>query len=225
MTTTDLPRLGDGIYTLPEAAEILSHRTRPLTKRKLSYWIKSGLTPASHLDVDGLPILTFHDLISLELVGRLLDKEVSLHKIREIEAALRLEFPDLGRPFAYKIFYTDGDGLWAKRKAPDGEDHVVELIGRHAGRGLNHLVFGKAIETFAEEIEFGHDREALAWTVSPWVEIDPTVQFGKPLVAGTRVPVRTVVANLEAGTPAEVADWYGLTVEQVEGARDYVEVH
>ena len=47
----------------------------------------------------------------------------------------------------------------------------------------------------------------------------------KPTVRGTRVPVRTVLANLQVGKPGEVADWYGLTLDEVQGVRDYDAVH
>jgi len=52
--------------------------------------------------------------------------------------------------------------------------------------------------------------------------MDPDVRFGKPCVAGTRVDVATVVGGLAAGESVEeVADEYGLSVDQVRAALGY----
>ncbi len=225
-TTIERPAvLGQGVYSFPQAREILSHRARPITTRRLRHWMNSGLSPASHQSSTGDPILNFHDLVSLEMVGRFTESGMSVQRVREFERALRDEFPGVDRPFAYEIFYTDGADVWAQRFGEDGAVVMVELLGKKANAREKHVVWSDAIRTFASEIRFGAKHEAIAWELSPWVEIDPGVQFGAPTVRGTRVTVRTVIANLEAGTPAEVAEWYGLSVEQVEGARDYVAVH
>jgi len=39
------------------------------------------------------------------------------------------------------------------------------------------------------------------------------------------VPIDTVLANLDVGTPGEVADWYDLTLDEVRGVRDYAAVN
>lgn len=127
---------------------------------------------------------------------------------------------ELARPFAYKLFYTDGASIWARENEDNA--HAIELVGKYS----DHYVWCEAIETFAESIRFeGSPPHATSWELSPWVEIDPTIRFGKPIVRGTRVAIHTIAANLETGSPTEVADWYGLRVEQVEGVRDYLAVH
>jgi uncharacterized protein (DUF433 family) len=57
--------------------------------------------------------------------------------------------------------------------------------------------------------------------LSRWVEIDPAIQFGAPIIKGTRIPVSSIIADLGAGSVEDVANWRGLQVEQVEDARDY----
>lgn len=223
-TVADL-ELGEGIYSFAEASRILSHRGSETSKRQLRYWMKSGLTPPSHTDADDRPILSFLDLISLEVVGRFRRAGMSLQQVRKFEGILREEFSDLERPFAYKLFYSDGASVWAERIGEDGSV-VVELMGKRSDRQHKHLAWTDAIASFAHEIEFENDdQRAVAWDLTPWVRIDPQIQFGQPVVTGTRVPVRTVLANLDAGTPAQVADWYDLTVEQVTAVRDYDAVH
>lgn len=50
----------------------------------------------------------------------------------------------------------------------------------------------------------------------PHIAVDPGVQFGKPVIAGTRVPVEVVVGHIAAGgTVEEAMKEYRLTREQV----------
>lgn len=219
-TTDDGPSLGEGIYTFPQVAQILSRRERPLTTRQVRCWTQSGLVPPSY-EVEGHMLLTFHDLISLEVVARFLDAGWSLQGVRRIEQELHAEYRNLLRPFAYRVFFTDGLSLWAGRHSDD--PHLIELIGKKARRDSKPLAWAGAVATFADEIRFeGANQGASAWELSPWIEINPQIQFGAPVVRGTRVPISTVIANLEAGSPGEVADWYDLTLDEVRGVRDYV---
>lgn len=215
---SERPGLGEGTYTFSEAAQIISGSRHHVSARSLRYWMTTGLVPPSARDTfDDDPILSFADLISLEVIRRFRSEGASLQKIRSIDAALKEHFPEFGRPFAHQVFFTDGADVWVEVGGPE-DRLVIELKGRHR----HHYAWRDAVTTFATEIRFdGPDNSATSWTLSPWVQVDPAVQFGQPIVTGTRVTVDTVVANLRAGTPDEVADWYGLSVQQVEGVRDY----
>jgi uncharacterized protein (DUF433 family) len=58
--------------------------------------------------------------------------------------------------------------------------------------------------------------------IFPGVSMDPRVRFGKPCVAGTRVDVATVVADIAAAESFEaVQEAYQLTREQVIAALRY----
>src|SRR4051794_28266257 len=100
------PQLGEGIYTFPQAVSILSRPDRRLTTRQLRHWVTTDLAPASYA-IGQHPLLTFHDLISLEVVARFVEDGWSVQGVRRIEEELREEF-GRERPFAYKVFYTDG---------------------------------------------------------------------------------------------------------------------
>ncbi|HEX8524013.1 MAG TPA: DUF433 domain-containing protein [Tepidisphaeraceae bacterium] len=51
------------------------------------------------------------------------------------------------------------------------------------------------------------------------VEVDPTRCHGKPVIAGSRVMVRTVLGALAAGDSVErVAESFGITAEDVRAA-------
>ena len=56
----------------------------------------------------------------------------------------------------------------------------------------------------------------------PHIAVDPTVQFGKPIIAGTRIPVEIIVGHLAAGTSIpDMMQEYRLTQEQVFAALKY----
>ncbi len=62
----------------------------------------------------------------------------------------------------------------------------------------------------------------MAVEIAPRIIVDPNIRFGKPVIRGTRVPVEMVVAKLAGGmTPEEVAEEYGLTLEDVRAALSY----
>jgi uncharacterized protein (DUF433 family) len=52
--------------------------------------------------------------------------------------------------------------------------------------------------------------------IAPGITVDERVRFGKPVVAGTRVPVALVIGQLAGGaSPDDVAAAYGLTRQGV----------
>lgn len=218
-TTAAPPEAFDaGVYSFAAAARLIDDATA----RQLRYWVRSGLTQPTHPRDPARPgqsdVLSFHDVISLEIVRRMRRLGVSLQKIRTLEAQLRAHRPTANRPFAYELFWTDGVNVWFELEP--GDSRLVQATGRDR----RNLAWQPAIVTFAEEVEY-EDGAAALWKPAEHVHIDPRRQFGAPVVAGTRIPVHTVVENLEVATPPEVADWYGLSVEQVEAARAYGAAH
>lgn len=58
--------------------------------------------------------------------------------------------------------------------------------------------------------------------IFPGITVDPQVVHGRPVVAGTRVPVEVVVGELAGGsTFEEVMQDYHLTNEQIRAALGY----
>lgn len=217
MATQSL-ELGSGIYTFPEAARILRSMGNDVSTRQLRYWITKGLADPIPVADEDFAVLSFDDLVSLEIVRRFKSVGASLQQVRRFSAKLHDEFPTLDHPFAYRIFFTDGAALWAQ--IGTGPADVIELVGRRRGQ----YAWRDAILTFAKSIRWSEETPAHAsgWKLNQWVEIDPHIQFGAPVVRGTRVTARTIGANLREGSPNEVADWYGLDVESVLGVRDYL---
>jgi len=59
----------------------------------------------------------------------------------------------------------------------------------------------------------------MAELIADRIEVDPDRCHGKPVIAGTRVLVRTVLGALAAGdTPQRVVEAYGITEEDIRAA-------
>jgi uncharacterized protein (DUF433 family) len=61
-----------------------------------------------------------------------------------------------------------------------------------------------------------------AQQIYPGVNVDPQILAGTPVIAGTRVPVATVIGHLAAGdTTSAVMANYDLSEEQIRAALGY----
>lgn len=62
----------------------------------------------------------------------------------------------------------------------------------------------------------------MAIEIAPNIIVDPQIRFGKPVIKGTRVPVQVLVAKVAGGMrPEQVAEEYGVTLEDVRAALAY----
>jgi uncharacterized protein (DUF433 family) len=214
------PVFGAGVYSFRMAAEIITQgahqdRSSSVSSSTLRRWIRAGLAPASFgRGVQETDVISFFDLVSLEIVRRLKDEGASLQRIKKLEQHMREVKPDLVRPFAHEAFWTDGSAIWAELGPGD---QLIELVGR-----VNQYAWKPSVASFATEIRY-KGGVAASWTVAEYVEIDPQVHFGAPVVRGTSVPVSTIRAELQSATPEEIAAWHGLHSSQVEGVRAYLE--
>lgn len=69
-------RMGTGLYSLAELSRYLRGRSLPASPPKVLRWIRAGLAASGHQG--GVPTYTFHDLISLLVVGWLRSNGVRL---------------------------------------------------------------------------------------------------------------------------------------------------
>jgi uncharacterized protein (DUF433 family)/DNA-binding transcriptional MerR regulator len=215
MTQNQTPALGAGLYTFPEAMGIIRHGRSHASVRQLRYWLNSELAPSFREEVE-YPLLSFSGLISLEIVGRLHEAGASIQAIRKFIGEMKRRAPGLAAPLTAGSFFTDGHRIWHQTNPNDIS--VLEIVGYP-----DQTAWVDIIRCLSDEIRIDpFTQRAEAWNLAPAVEIDPRVQFGTPVVKGTRIPVRSIAMNLSVGTVEEVADWYELSTEQVEGVRNYL---
>ena len=202
--------LGIGIYSVPQAAAIVE-RHREISRAQIRRWITVVKPPTQSASTT--TTIDFLDLIGLEMVCRFRDTGVSLQKVRRVLEGLRTRFPDIRHPLAEESFYTDGSNVWF-----ESHGHAEEIIGRRVGQ----RAITSAIKTFAEEIRF-IDGRAASWDVADWIEINPRICFGAPVVAGTRIPVRSIVASLAVDPPEEVARGFNLSMTRVKACAEFAQ--
>jgi len=210
--TERVAEIGVGVFSIPEATEILA-RAHGVTRRVVSSWLVRGLTFGRY-DDNGRYWLAFDDLVSLKVVAELRDAGLSSQGLLRLEQEMRAKFPTLVSPLAsVGVFFTNGTAVWVQFEA-----QVIEILGKYPQQGVLHE---KLLPLVAEIRTDDDGILAASWSLSPHVEINPKVRFGRPVVINSRVPVKTVLANLESHTPEQVADLLSLPVRDVKGVQEY----
>ena len=68
--------------------------------------------------------------------------------------------------------------------------------------------------------------ETIEWSQCPFVEINPRVQSGAPVLRGTRMPVDAIVDNFDYGlSAAEIAEQFELPTDRVQAVPNYAKSH
>jgi uncharacterized protein (DUF433 family) len=176
-------------------------------------WIRGGLAESEHQG--RLPTYTFHDLISLLVVGWLRINGVKLSAIREAEAHLRRELRT-PRPFAWEDIFTDGvDVLY--RANPTVIDQLT--AANRGGQEVMRRALGETLRGVRYENHF-----AAWWDIHPLVRLHPAIQFGAPCVADTRVLTSHLAELVRHGAaPEYLADAFELPLRAVAAALAFEE--
>ena len=205
------PTLGAGLYSANELSRYLSSRSLGASPPTVGRWIRHGLTPSPHLGK--VPTYTFHDLISLLVVGWLRSKGVKLSIVRKAEAYLRQRL-DLERPFAREEIFTDGiNVLYEANPLIEDQLTAANLAGQEVMR--------KALEATLSGVRYDN-RLAVWWDIRPLVRLDPEIQFGAPCIAGTRIPTAQLADFVGAGESVDrLASLYEIPPVWIAEALDF----
>jgi uncharacterized protein (DUF433 family) len=171
------------------------------------------------LTVDGAISLTFANLTEVLALSGFRDLGVSMQKVRRALEYVKREM-DVDHPFATQRILSDGVELFWEYQ----ERHRREVVLVNLVRG-GQRVFPEAVMRYLNEIEWGRDAIASRWWPGAGgsgrgpVVVDPKRAFGSPVIAGTGIRTEDVFLRFSAGEQlAELADDYGLTLEQAEAA-------
>ena len=190
--------LGRGIYDVVEVSRLIKR-----TRSRVEGWTRTGAErrPLLSGELDGL--FSFWDLLSLRVIGELVERQVPREEIARGAEYLTTEL-ETHRPFAHERLATVGRGFFAEL------DSWVDV-----GMG-GQQAFQVVIEPLLEPITFNEAGMAAIWRPHPSVWVNPEVQAGSPCVDGTRIPTQTLV-NLHKGGLGidDLADDYLLSPEQV----------
>lgn len=222
----------DPAYTVAEAASYLL-----LPEATLRSWVQGRTYPASGGSRRSRPLiepafrdrhgrggmlLSFVNLIEAYVLAAIRRRYgIDMGKVRKAISYLRKRY-DSKHPLAEKRLETDGIQIFV-------EDEERLISASEGGQ----LTIGAVLEEYLERIE--RDPRGLPVKLYPFtrhardeeplfrsprlIEINPRVARGRPVIAGTGVPVEVLAERFEAGESiADLAHDYGRKTSEIEEA-------
>ncbi len=210
-------------YSIAEAAHYLRMPTATLRSWVLGryYPIDNGrrfFRPVIELPDRKRPQLSFVNLVEAHVLDAIRrDHEVALKHVRTALSFLARQSPQSKHPLAEQDFVTDGVYLFI--------DRYGELINISRN---GQLAMREVVKAYLERIE--RDEKGLPTRLFPFtrrrtldepraVVIDPSVSFGRPVLAGTGIPTAVIAERYKAGDSMDdLATDYGRTRLEIEEA-------
>jgi predicted RNase H-like HicB family nuclease len=127
-----------------------------LSKRQIDYWDTSHFIKPSVREAAGqgsTRLYSFNDLIQLKVARTLLDKGISLQKIRKAVWYLKKNMPNVDKPLSDLKFLTDGETIFVLTK----DSRVIIDTLRH-GQLVISVALGLIIEELRGEVKILRDR-------------------------------------------------------------------
>ena len=121
-----------------------------LTQRQIDYWDRTHFIKPSIKEASGYGtgrLFSFEDIVQLKVAKTLIDKGVSLQKIRKSITYLKKNFPDIKKPLAEMRFLTDGETIFVITK---NEKAILDTLSK--GQMVFALAIGEIIEQLKGKI-------------------------------------------------------------------------
>jgi len=122
-----------------------------LTMRQVDYWDRTHFIKPSLKEASGYGtarLYSFVDLVQLKVAKTLIDKGVSLQKIRKAITYLKKNFPDIERPLAEMRFLTDGETIFV---LTDKKGVILDTLAK--GQMVFAVAIGEIIQGLKGEVE------------------------------------------------------------------------
>ncbi len=121
-----------------------------LSIRQIDYWdrthfIKPSVSEA--LGYGSVRLYSFNDLIQLRVANTLLDKGVSLQKIRKAIIYLKKNMPEIKKPLLELTFLTDGETIFVLTK---NDKKIIDTL--KSGQLVFSIAVGKIVEDLKGEV-------------------------------------------------------------------------
>jgi uncharacterized protein (DUF433 family) len=201
---------GQGLYSLASLRAYVSLSGEPKDGGYVLDWLTEVLNPVGHNR--WRPDYSFGDLISLFVVRELKRKGVRTGVIRDAERYLRKKWKT-DRPFISDEIKTDGCGVYVDDQLVAGGQ--IESADQHGQQVLREAVKEKL--THVRYVE----GTASNWTPMRHILVDPRVQFGEPVIEGTRIPTESVLDMTSYADLDEIAKELSITVGQAKAAVNF----
>lgn len=122
-----------------------------LTVRQIDYWDRTHFIKPSLKEASGYGsarLYSFIDLVQLKVAKTLIDKGVTLQKIRKAITYLKKNFPDIEKPLAEMRFLTDGETIFV---LTDKKGVILDTLSK--GQMVFAVAIGEIIEELKGEVE------------------------------------------------------------------------
>lgn len=220
--STYKPTVGEGVYTIPDAAHILKFPQTKLRRWVAGYWRildtakKERIAPVVDSGVwgDGRDrALNFYSLIELYTIYSLRELGVSFNRIKRAREELVRRFKTK-YPFAAHQLMSDGRQMLVEIK--EGDLNSLLQLDAHGQTAIEQV-----IKPFCKRLEFNAQTN-LAEIYRPLGEktsliVSPHHGFGRPTIEGTNITSETIYNLVLAGEDKRTIEkLYDLTTEAIE---------
>jgi uncharacterized protein (DUF433 family) len=179
-----------GLYTIPEAAELVG-----ADKRALRVWVEGRpgkQEPVIENQVGRIGrtvAVSFTNLMELRFVSVFAKAGVRLNVIRSILDDVRDEIKR-PHPFATNIvFRTDGKKIFGEI----AKKHGVDLVDY---KSKNYEMLAVVIPSLKEDVKYDLKGDAIYWKprakIAPNVIVHPSFSFGHPILKASRIPTEAL---------------------------------
>lgn len=206
------PELGKGIYSIPDAAQILSMPTNKVRSWVKKYWehdfLDSNESSVYTWGEQREKAFDFYTLIEIIAVDSFRKIGVSFPKIKLAHQKLS-ELLKTKYPFAHAELMSDGDNVFY-----DIESSLLELSEKQ------QFSFTELVAPYCKKIDF-QQRTQLAERFWPLgkdhhIVVDPHHSFGRPVITGTNITTDAILNMLKANeNPEFIASIYNLDLSEV----------
>jgi DNA-binding transcriptional MerR regulator len=121
-----------------------------LSIRQIDYWDRTHFIKPSVNEASGygsIRLYSFNDLVQLKVAKTLLDKGVSLQKIRKALIYLKKNMPGIKKPLLEIRFLTDGDSVFVLTR---NEKKIIDTL--KSGQLVFSIALGEIVESLKGEV-------------------------------------------------------------------------
>jgi predicted RNase H-like HicB family nuclease len=125
-------------------------RITGLSQRQIDYWDRTHFIKPSVSDAAGkgsIRLYSFNDLIQLKVAKTLMDKGVSLQKIRKAITYLKKNMSEIEKPLSELKFLTDGETIFVLTK-----DRKAIIDTLNSGQLVFSVALGEIVENLKGEV-------------------------------------------------------------------------
>ena len=209
--------IGGGIFTISDLSEILR-----IPKSRARYWFNTYVReelPAItnyryNFNSDQGLYVNFKSLLQLyvfeELKKEGFQKKSILNAYSTLSQTLNTKYP-----FATNKILIAGKSILLELD----NDHIIDA---NSTKQFNLV---KVLTPYLRKIQFDTSGNAIRFYPlgkRNSIVVDPKVQFGTPVISGTRIDIRTIFDSYQAGDSKDlISKIYDLTVDQINDAIEF----